>query len=290
MRRSVLSLRAWRWRHVLAGAAGVARLPPTRSLLLVAMLATMTSGCALVGLPWLPLPPIPTPGAAASPSMRPSPSPRPTPTPTTHHPRAAITRGAIYSVATPDREIAITIDDGGDPAVCAAMADTLVRQGVKATFFPIGRLVAGSPAVWARIAQHFPIGNHTAFHAILTRLDARHIKRQILTDERLVEGAIGRPPIHVLRPPGGAWDARVQRIADSLGYHVLMLWDVSDADTALLSRPAGMLRAALRGGPGSVLLMHCNRPVSEDLLPRIIEGYRARGFRFVTVPQLLAGR
>jgi peptidoglycan/xylan/chitin deacetylase (PgdA/CDA1 family) len=35
--------------------------------------------------------------------------------------------------------------------------------------------------------------------------------------------------------------------------------------------------------------MHCNRAVSQQLLPGIIEGYRARGFRFVTIPQLLGG-
>jgi peptidoglycan/xylan/chitin deacetylase (PgdA/CDA1 family) len=263
-------------------------------LLLLVILTTATSGCELLGLPALPATttssPSVSPGVSPSPSVNFAPSPSPRPTTIAHHPRPAITRGVISRVPTQDREIAITIDDGGDPAVCAAMAGMLLRSGVPATFFPIGREVARSPAVWARIAQHFPIGNHTAFHAILTKLDAGRIERQILTDERLVQRAIGRPPIHVLRPPGGAWDMRVQRVADAIGYHVLLLWDVSDADTALHSRPAGMLRAALRGGPGSVLLMHCNRPVSQQLLPRIIAGYRARGFRFVTIPQLLSGR
>jgi hypothetical protein len=50
---------------------------------------------------------------------------------------------------------------------------------------------------------------------------------------------------------------------------------------------AAMLRTAMRGGPGSILLMHCNRSVSATLLPAIIKGYRERGFRFVTVEQLV---
>jgi peptidoglycan/xylan/chitin deacetylase (PgdA/CDA1 family) len=214
---------------------------------------------------------------------------KPSPQPVAHHERPAITSGVVSSVSTVDREIAITIDDGGDPAVCMAMADTLLQSGVPATFFPIGRQVEQAPAVWARIARHFPIGNHTAFHGVLTRLDADRVEKQIMADERMVRQATGRPPIRVLRPPGGVWDARVQRIAQGLGYDLLLLWDVSAADTAPNSRPEGMLQRALQGGPGSVLLMHCNRAVSQQLLPGIIEGYRARGFRFVTIPQLLGG-
>lgn len=188
---------------------------------------------------------------------------------------------------TREKVIAITIDDGGDPAICSWMADLLLDEGVAATFFPIGRYVEQSPATWARIARHFPIGNHTAFHAILTRLDDEHIRKQIATDERFVRQATGRPPIAALRPPGGMWDARIARIAADLGYRVLAMWDVSAADTAPNSRPEGMLRRALGGGPGSILLMHCNHPVGKWLLPRIIEGYRERGYDFVTIPELL---
>jgi peptidoglycan-N-acetylglucosamine deacetylase len=203
--------------------------------------------------------------------------------------RRAITSGVVSSVMTKDKEIAITIDDGGDPAGCSAMADRLVQEHVAATFFPIGRYVERSPDVWARIARHFPIGNHTAFHAVLTRLDDLHIRKQILADERFIRQATGKPPIHVLRPPGGMWDERVQGIAAGLGYRVLALWDVTAADTASHSRPQGMLGRALGGGPGSILLMHCNDPVSGWLLPRIIQGYRDRGYRFVTIPELLSG-
>jgi len=44
-----------------------------------------------------------------------------------------------------------------------------------------------------------------------------------------------------------------------------------------------MLADATRGGPGSVILMHCNHAFSLHVLPRIIAAYRARGFRFVTI-------
>ena len=74
-----------------------------------------------------------------------------------------------------------------------------------------------------------------------------------------------------------------------MGIETLVMWDTTSADTALHSRPYAMVRSALRGRPGSIVLMHCNRSLSADLLPRIIRGYRARGFRFVTIPELLSG-
>ncbi|HET7181507.1 MAG TPA: hypothetical protein VFI15_04670, partial [Candidatus Limnocylindrales bacterium] len=90
-----------------------------------------------------------------------------------------------------------------------------------------------------------------------------------------------------LRPPGGAWDASVAGVARSLGDRALVLWDVTDADTALHSHLTGMIRDSLRGGPGSILLMHCNRPLSERILSRVIAAYRSRGFQFVTIPKLI---
>jgi peptidoglycan/xylan/chitin deacetylase (PgdA/CDA1 family) len=184
--------------------------------------------------------------------------------------------------------IALTIDDGSSLSACRSMARTLRDHHVVATFFPVGWVVRAHPRFWAGIARSFPIGNHTVSHAFLTTLDSSEIQAQIRRAEDAIEKSTGRAVIHVLRPPGGSWDRTVRRAAAAAGYRVLLIWDTSAGDTSLNSKPSGMIRSALRGQSGSVLLMHCNRQVSADILPAIIHGYRARGFRFVTVPQLLA--
>lgn len=201
--------------------------------------------------------------------------------------RAAAMPAVVRRVQTRQRVVAITIDDGGDPGVCRRMANILRREDVAATFFIIGRYVAAAPRLWRRIARRFPVANHTMFHALLPPLSDERIARQIGMGAQTIARVTGRRALPYLRPPGGAYDDRVRAIAASRGVRTLVLWDTTSADTAPNSRPSGMVRAALRGGPGSIVLMHCNRSLSARILPLIIEGYRERGFDFVTIPQLL---
>jgi peptidoglycan/xylan/chitin deacetylase (PgdA/CDA1 family) len=68
------------------------------------------------------------------------------------------------------------------------------------------------------------------------------------------------------------------------------MWDVSGGDTSSGATAASVRRASLRGTNGSIILLHCARSMTADALPGIIAGYRERGFRFVSVPELLAAR
>ncbi len=89
------------------------------------------------------------------------------------------------------------------------------------------------------------------------------------------------------RAPGGALSRQVRRTLTTEGYTRTLLWDVTNADTDLDASLGAMVSAGLRGGPGSIVLMHCNRPISASVLEGVISGYRARGYRFVTIEELL---
>jgi hypothetical protein len=93
--------------------------------------------------------------------------------------------------------------------------------------------------------------------------------------------------LDVFRPPYGAWDATTLRAAAAAGFPTVLTWDTSDRDTSPQGTLAHMLAAADRGTNGSVILLHCGPNATPYLVPSIIDHYRARGFRFVTVPQLL---
>lgn len=189
-----------------------------------------------------------------------------------------------------DRTVAITIDDGYDSATCRRMARTLVAEGEVATFFPIVKNVRADPRTWRHIARRFPLANHTMFHGILPPLPAWRIRKQITAATRTLERITKMPALPYLRPPGGAHDDRVRRIARRVGIETLVMWDTTAADTGLRSSLSGMLRSAMKARPGSIVLMHCNRALSARLLPRMIAGYRERGFRLVTIPELLGLR
>jgi peptidoglycan/xylan/chitin deacetylase (PgdA/CDA1 family) len=185
------------------------------------------------------------------------------------------------------KRIALTIDDGASPKACAAMLEILRRKRVPATFFPVARYVAGAPALWRSIAaQGFPIGNHTYDHPVLTRLSYAHQVAEIVQARRTVEAVTHVRMIRVVRPPTGAYNASVLRAARAAGFGTLLTWDTTFGDTSSRPSMVHQIRNAERGRNGSVILMHC-KAISVKTLEPVIDYYLARGFTFVTVPQLL---
>ena len=187
------------------------------------------------------------------------------------------------------KTIALTFDDGYAPAHCLEIADTLTRYGVPATWFPNGVNVVSSAKVWKHIGKHFPMANHTYHHPSLVGMSAKSIRKELLRNQRAIEQVTGTPMTRILRPTYGAYNDRVLRVADELGYRVVN-WDVSAADTSPHGTDRGIAKRALSGGPGSIILMHCGPDVTPRILPIIIARYACDGYRFVTLDDQLAGR
>jgi len=194
----------------------------------------------------------------------------------------------VYSHGSRARPmIALTIDDGGDPAVCRRLLEILDSRHVPATWFPIADNVALDPALWREIAdQGFPIGNHTKDHPWMTRRTIRAQYDEIVMARRAVEAITGVPMIRVFRPPYGSYDTSTRRAARAAGFSRVLTWDTTFADTSPTASLAGQIALAKRGTNGSVVLMHC-RPRTPLILEPVLDAYIARGFTFVTIPQLL---
>jgi peptidoglycan/xylan/chitin deacetylase (PgdA/CDA1 family) len=200
---------------------------------------------------------------------------------------AAAAAVALSHGSRASKRIALTIDDGASPKACAAMLEILRRKRVPATFFPVARYVARSPALWRSIAaQGFPIGNHTYDHAVLTRLSYAGQVSEMVQARRTIEAVTHVRMIRVVRPPTGAYDASVLRAARAAGFPTLLTWDTTFGDTSSRPSMARQIRNGERGRNGSVILMHCKAMTVQTLEP-VIDYYLARGFTFVTVPQLL---
>ena len=89
-----------------------------------------------------------------------------------------------------------------------------------------------------------------------------------------------------MRPPYGAYDDATQLAAIAAGDRRLVLWDVDAQDWTGISAKA-IAKRALAGTKGSIIVMHTSYPNTAKALPQIIAGYRARGFRFVTIGQMI---
>jgi peptidoglycan/xylan/chitin deacetylase (PgdA/CDA1 family) len=187
-----------------------------------------------------------------------------------------------------ERVIALTIDDDWSPARVGSIFDTLVHEEVEATFFPYANATLSDPGLWRAITSAgYPYANHTRTHPWMTQLPAAVQAAEITQARAILEAMTGVPMLPVFRPPYGAYDAGLLAVAQASGFPTVLMWDTSDADTSLRATPAQLVRAAMRGSDGSVLLTHGGPALTPLILPTVISQYRDLGFRFVTVPELL---
>lgn len=188
------------------------------------------------------------------------------------------------------REVALTFDDG-PAAVTARVVDMLEAQHAVATFFLIGRQI--TPAygrLLRRELRHGDVlGDHTWSHAYLTGY--RAVRAQLQRGIDAIQAVTGYTAC-VFRPPYGAYDARVLHVAHALGLATIT-WDVDPRDWSLPGSGAIAARVLAAVQQGSIVLSHDGGgPRGQTLAayPRIITTLRARGYHFVTVPQLLGFR
>ena len=192
------------------------------------------------------------------------------------------------SVQTSRPFVALTFDDGPHPELTPQLLDILRQQGVRATFYVIGRNVDAYPEIARRIvAEGHEIANHTYNHPHLTQISAARLDSEITRTTESIQRATGRRPTNV-RPPYGAINPRVeQALLRKHGLDVIM-WSVDPLDWR---RPgAEVVRQRLVDGaaPGGILLAHDIHPGTIEAMPGTISDLKAKGYGFATVSQLLA--
>jgi peptidoglycan-N-acetylglucosamine deacetylase len=184
------------------------------------------------------------------------------------------------------KQIALTFDDGTNPRIVSRILGILAREHVNATFFPTGRSVERFPDTWKRVAAAgFPIANHTYNHRALGGRCFDSQAAELLRNGRVIAD-LGFTLAPVMRPPYEDYDDATLLAATYAGESHVVLWDVDTLDWTGIGRRA-IAASALSGRPGSIVLMHTSNPSTVAALPRIIRTYRARGFTFVTIGQLL---
>ncbi|HSW41381.1 MAG TPA: polysaccharide deacetylase family protein [Patescibacteria group bacterium] len=189
------------------------------------------------------------------------------------------------------RVVALTFDDGWSAATLRQIYRILVRERVPATFFVTGIYVQRAPALWRQIAAAgFPLANHSYLHRDTRDLAPRAVVEDLVRTRTVVERATGRPMLPYFRPPFGARNAATDRLAAAAGFPYVVLWDTIAGDTVPRPTVAEVIRDASAGRSGSIVLLHAGPSVTPRALPAIIARYRARGFRFVTLPELLGAR
>jgi len=193
--------------------------------------------------------------------------------------------------------VALTFDDGPNPAFTPAVLATLRAHRVRATFFCVGRAVRAHPElVRAIVADGNEIENHTLTHAHLNALFTRAaLVREIGGGSDAIAAVTGRRP-RFTRPPYGARDFAALATIRALGMRTV-LWNVMLGDYAAPPPREALLQTLLaQVGDGAIIVLHDGdlgrddaggRTYEAALAAPLIEALQARGYAFVTVAQLI---
>src|SRR3954454_14193503 len=147
--------------------------------------------------------------------------------------------GVVRGLPGEGSELALTIDDGTSSAVVEAFAAFAVDSGVRLTFFPNGcyRSWTDNAAALRPLVESGQVafGNHTWSHPDLTTLGDQEVADEITRNQEFLRTTFGVADSPFLRPPFGARDERIDRIAADLGHPTVVMWNGTLDDSRVLS-------------------------------------------------------
>jgi peptidoglycan/xylan/chitin deacetylase (PgdA/CDA1 family) len=202
-----------------------------------------------------------------------------------------------------ERVVALTFDDGPNPPYTAEILDVLRTERVHATFFVVGRAVQAYPEIVRREAEAGnAVGNHTWSHGHLVLYDEAGLRRTLQRTDAAIFAATGHHT-RIMRPPFGSRDWLVLDEVRKLGYTPVM-WSVPLANDWEDPPPRVIAARVLRyAGDGAIITLHdgnrgivcarmraprlCDRSSDVEATRLIVDTLKRRGYRFVTIPELL---
>jgi len=194
-------------------------------------------------------------------------------------------------------EVAITIDDGPDPAVTPRVLAQLAQFEAAATFFCVGERVRRYPELAREILrQGHVIENHSQRHRHdFSLLGPKRMHREIAEAQDSIANVTGSVPTF-FRAPAGLRNPFLQPLLDDLQLR-LASWARRGFDTVNGNPDViyNRLAASLQGG--DILLLHdanaargpAELPVILDVLPRLLDTLRGRQLTPVTLRAALEG-
>jgi peptidoglycan/xylan/chitin deacetylase (PgdA/CDA1 family) len=199
----------------------------------------------------------------------------------------AVAARTVTSVEGAGRRVALTFDDCGSPSAWARILTVLEDAGVDGTFFWPGQRVVAEPALAKRtVAEGNAVGSHGWDHTDFTTLDDAGIARRLRRDDDAWWRTARAMAVPYVRPPYGATNDAVRRVAGSLGYGWIVLWDVDPRDWERpgASEIAGRVLSHIHAG--AIVVMHVQDQTA-SALPTILRGLASRGLEQVRIDGLL---
>ncbi len=191
--------------------------------------------------------------------------------------------------------ISLIFNAGAGFAPAPEILDTLRAKEVRTTFFLMGWWAETQPALVRRIAaEGHEIASHGHRVFDLRTVSDEEVRADLTRADAVISGITGRTTRPLWSASASARDGRVNRIAASLGFRPIF-WTLDSADWRSDITGEVVRRRVLDGAVnGAIIVMHFESPRTRDAvapaLPGLIDDLRARGFRLVTITELITGR
>nr|AUN36438.1 peptidoglycan N-acetylglucosamine deacetylase [uncultured bacterium] len=224
-------------------------------------------------------------------------TPTPTPTPDPLQKYRAIQEVPVWAqrrvindvpIKPGQKLFALTFDDGPWPESTEEILHILDSYDAKATFYMVGQMVRTYPKIARKVRDGgHSIGNHSWSHPSRPRNAVAEVQK---TDAE-IKKAVGVLPSS-FRPPYGMLKNGLARQANREKMPVI-IWSADSNDWRRPSAQTIANTVIRQAHPGGIALMHDGggpRQNTVNALPTIIRELQARGYRLVTVPELLKAR
>ncbi len=184
--------------------------------------------------------------------------------------------------------VAMTFDDGPHGANTPRLLEMLRQRKIHATFFLVGQCVAEFPDIVKKIvADGHEIANHSWSHPQLSTMSEATVRDQLQKTHDAIIAACGVTPT-IMRPPYGAFTARQRAWAHGEWGYKCILWDVDPLDWKVRNSEHVKTEILKQTVPGSIILSHDIHKTTVDAMPETLDALLAKGFKFVTVSELIA--
>ncbi len=191
----------------------------------------------------------------------------------------------IWDIATTEKTIYLTFDDGPTPDITNWTLNTLKNYNAKATFFCIGKNITAHPSIFQNILNDgHAIGNHTNNHIKGWKTKTNNYLANIELCEaafRIQNSEIRTQ--NLFRPPYGQITPKQGKKLLALGYKIIM-WDVLSFDWEKnISEETCVNNVISKATNGSIVVFHDSVKASKNMqyaLPKVLDYFSKKDFKF----------
>jgi len=190
----------------------------------------------------------------------------------------------VWDVATTQKELYLTFDDGPTPDITTWTLDILKTHNAKATFFCIGDNIEKHPDLFQNIIDDgHCIGNHTQHHIKGWKTSNSDYLTEVKTTQSVIDKYLTHNTSKLFRPPYGQIKPKQGKQLINLGYRIIM-WDVLSFDwDHTISEEKCLENVISKSKPGSIIVFHDSIKASKRMkyaLPKVLEEFSTKGYAF----------